>query len=553
MRNIFNVIGNIIFWLIVIATCLYFLPWALAILPVAIPIVIFIAIAVPVLWLIGQMIPVQLPADYVPPEEKAKAEALYGNAHFRDLREGIAGGFLPHSLDYEKEGIVLGLYDYGAFYGTPNKNFVRARYSGEEHILTFAGARSGKGVNSIIPTLLDFKGPVVCIDPKGQNAAVTARARRELGQKVYLLNPFNELNLGTHAYNPFEELRKSKDVYSFATDIAEALISIAGAKDMHWPEKAREFLTLYVLYVALHEQPDRRDFLRLRDILSFDETTMEKFFEHIRKSDKMHPSIKRLLGRMSRTPDRETGSVFSTISKNLNFLELEGIADYMKKPSDFSLSDFKKGKGTTIYIIVPDRQMHKMSGWMRLQLSLLSVFLKENRIETKNSPDVLFLIDEAAVVGPMLEIKKNMGIAAGLGIKYWLIYQSLAQLTTDYDKETADIFFSGACVQSFGIGDETTAKKCCFLGGKRGVAVKKQASHAPHGLMFVHKDDPRLREPEIRYDYIQKDLISPSEAKQFENDTILFFPRGGFPLKLKRMMYFKEPYFKKMCDPDPYH
>ena len=51
------------------------------------------------------------------------------------------------------------------------------RYDGAAHLLTMAPTRSGKGVGTIIPNLLLLDRSVICIDPKGENARVTARAR----------------------------------------------------------------------------------------------------------------------------------------------------------------------------------------------------------------------------------------------------------------------------------------------------------------------------------------------------------------------------------------
>lgn len=51
------------------------------------------------------------------------------------------------------------------------------RYDGPAHLITIAPTRSGKGVGTIIPNLLTANRSVVCIDPKGENARVTLRAR----------------------------------------------------------------------------------------------------------------------------------------------------------------------------------------------------------------------------------------------------------------------------------------------------------------------------------------------------------------------------------------
>lgn len=52
----------------------------------------------------------------------------------------------------------------------------------DRHLLTIASSRTGKGVSLLVPNLLLYDGSVIVIDPKGELARVTARARREKGQ-----------------------------------------------------------------------------------------------------------------------------------------------------------------------------------------------------------------------------------------------------------------------------------------------------------------------------------------------------------------------------------
>ena len=55
------------------------------------------------------------------------------------------------------------------------------RYDGPAHLLTMAPTRTGKGVGTIIPNLLTLDRSVICIDPKGENARIAGRARRQFG------------------------------------------------------------------------------------------------------------------------------------------------------------------------------------------------------------------------------------------------------------------------------------------------------------------------------------------------------------------------------------
>lgn len=71
------------------------------------------------------------------------------------------------------------------------------------HQMTFAPTGSGKGRAVIIPNLITYSGPVIVIDPKGENYLVTARARREMGQQVICIDPFNCVG-GTDTLNPLD-------------------------------------------------------------------------------------------------------------------------------------------------------------------------------------------------------------------------------------------------------------------------------------------------------------------------------------------------------------
>src|ERR1022692_4037120 len=64
-----------------------------------------------------------------------------------------------------------------------------------QHLLTIAPTRSGKGVSLIIPNLLNYRGAVLVVDPKGENAWVTAEYRRNvLGQKTVIVDPWDEVH-----------------------------------------------------------------------------------------------------------------------------------------------------------------------------------------------------------------------------------------------------------------------------------------------------------------------------------------------------------------------
>src|SRR5271169_6825379 len=115
----------------------------------------------------------------------------------------------------------------------------RVAYAQNRHLICFGPTRSGKGVCLEIPNLLRLGAggrdneplSIISIDPKGQNAAVTARWRRRVSDVVFL-NPLDVLSLGSSGFNPLAQLDPtSPHFFQHASAIAEALISIADGRD----------------------------------------------------------------------------------------------------------------------------------------------------------------------------------------------------------------------------------------------------------------------------------------------------------------------------------
>lgn len=64
-------------------------------------------------------------------------------------------------------------------------------YPSDKHVLMVVANRSGKGVSYILPSLLSYQGSVFVIDPKAENASITARYRSGLG-KVCVIDPWQK-------------------------------------------------------------------------------------------------------------------------------------------------------------------------------------------------------------------------------------------------------------------------------------------------------------------------------------------------------------------------
>jgi type IV secretion system protein VirD4 len=127
-------------------------------------------------------------------------------------------------------------------------------FNDDRHVTTFGGSRAGKGDSLVLPNLLTYKGSVICIDPKGENASVSAKWRSEvLGQKVYVLDPFRVAKVDAKlrkSLNPLEFLDlEDPEIVDDVSAIAEATIIPGNGKDPHWDETAKAFIKGVMLFI----------------------------------------------------------------------------------------------------------------------------------------------------------------------------------------------------------------------------------------------------------------------------------------------------------------
>ena len=119
-------------------------------------------------------------------------------------------------------------------------------YQGDRHALVVAPTRSGKGTTQLIPNLLEHEGSVMVIDPKGENALITAKARLEMGQKVMVVDPWQIATiegLQTARFNPLEWLvMGDADISENSMLLADAIIVKTGDKEVFWDQMAVGYL-----------------------------------------------------------------------------------------------------------------------------------------------------------------------------------------------------------------------------------------------------------------------------------------------------------------------
>jgi len=159
-------------------------------------------------------------------------------------------------------------------------------YSGDRHLLTVAPTRSGKGTTQIIPNLLTYEGSMLVIDPKGENAQITAKRRKELGQEVHIVDPWGIAHVEgfeTSSFNPLDWLDiADMDITENAMILADALVVESSNDKAFFIEEAKALLQGLIMFViTADEEEDHRTLKRVREHLVSSSEQQTKLFQEM--------------------------------------------------------------------------------------------------------------------------------------------------------------------------------------------------------------------------------------------------------------------------------
>lgn len=371
-------------------------------------------------------------------------------------------------------------FQSGMFWLGRNAKCVPVGVDDNRHIVTIAGSRAGKGTSLIVPNLLLYPGSVVVIDPKGENAALTARHRAQMrDHRVIVLDPFDEARLPADlcgAYNPLDLIDPAADeAIDLAGALASALVMKSNDKDAHWDESAKQLIEALILHVCdTEDDPQRRTLARVYQLLmrgdaefaeAIDEQALAQGEEppglnsfkalwmHMGACEAPNENVRDMIVGASETVramgEAERGSVLSTARRNTRFLGTPRIQKVLGSTS-FELESLKTHPGgVSLYLCLPARYLASHARFLRLIVNQVLFQMEAIGLaEPASGHPILFVLDEFAVLGHMETIEKAAGLMAGYGIKLWPILQDLTQLKRHY-RESWETFLGNAGTLTF--------------------------------------------------------------------------------------------------------
>lgn len=344
----------------------------------------------------------------------SKSRSLHGDARWATASEAREAGL------FEEEGLILGKF---------NGKFLMMNAA--KFIMLVAPTRSGKGVGTIIPNLLNWNQSCIVVDIKGENFDVTSGFRAAHGQEVYKFAPFDE-NFETHCSNPLAYVsRDPKFVVGELQSVGYMLYPKGDGDNAFFNDSARNLFVAVSLYCLESGYP-----LTIGEVLrrSSGNGRPKEFWQGVVDSgvsasgQALSKHCSGALSQFVSNSENTLTSILSTLTAPLGAFS-NPVVDAATSRDDFDLRDIRRRK-MTIYVVIPPNRLAEASLLINL---FFSIAIDQN---TKTLPEkdpslkylALLLLDEFPALGRVDKYVKSIGYIAGYGLRSLMIAQSMSQL-----------------------------------------------------------------------------------------------------------------------------
>lgn len=462
---------------------------------------------------------------------------LHGQAHFATEKEISNQGF------FSSTGLIVGQW---------GKRFLR--FPGTEFVLLSAPTRSGKGVSTVIPTLLSFTDSVVVLDIKGENFQTTSRYRSEhLGHQVFYWNPFSE---NSTRWNPLSYV--SNHQHLMARDLM-ALAVIIYPDDPHNPFFSNSSRNMFVaLGLLVLESPELThtigEIVRqatgkgigLREYLL---TVLRKRSQRSELSSKTSSVQNAFISNFSSQCVDSIHSLLQNSDETLKNIQssfmaplspwLIPLVDKATSENDFDLRQLRQQK-ITIYLHIPAGEILQAGFILNLFFSQL---INENVRELPEENSLLryqclLLLDEFSSIGKIDIIAKAIGFIAGYNLRLLMVIQDKAQLVACYGKEDAQNIISNmGLLVCFTPKQLEEAENLSKIIGDRSVTVHS-VQHANVGILNGGQYSQSLSVSEQK-----RPVMLPQELLSLSHKKLLLIRPGMSVINAKKIFYYENSYF----------
>lgn len=458
----------------------------------------------------------------------SKSRSLHGDARWATAGDARSAGL------FAENGLILGKFN-GKFLMMEDAKFV----------MLVAPTRSGKGVGTIIPNLLNWNQSCIVVDIKGENFDATSGFRARHGQEVYKFAPFDE-HFETHASNPLSYVnRDPRFVVGELQSVGYMLYPKRDGDGAFWNDAARNLFVALSLYCLESGQS-----LTVGQVLrtSSGDGRPKDFWQGVVDagvSASGQPLSKHCLDALRQfvsNSDNTLTSILSTFSAPLGAFTNPAV-DAATSRDDFDLRDIRRRK-MTIYVVIPPNRLAEASLLINL---FFSVAIDQN---TKTLPEkdpslkylALLLLDEFPALGRVDKYVKSIGYIAGYGMRSLMIAQSMSQLKDRelYGDEGARTLATNHTVQIiYAPSEQQDAQEYSEILGYYGLNSTSKGVSRGRGSVTNSENVSEQK----------RALMLPQELREIGPDRVIVMTDNCKPIFADKIKYYVDPVFKERLMP----
>ena len=432
--------------------------------------------------------------------------------------------------------------------------------------LCIGSAGSGKTFKFFKPNIMNCYGCYIIVDPKLDILSKEGNVLKNNGYDIKLFNIDDLAN--SNYYNPLEYIYEDKDVIFLVKSL---LLNTkadrnSSSSDGFWDDASELLLLTLISYVkycypkegqtiphvlelmlqANEYQTQTKEGKEKPEEITLLDQKIEELEKNIKKKKEENPGckcpesvvIEHYKG-FKLAPKKTSMSILISVMARLKFYNIETVRQVSIK-DEMELNMIGKKK-MAIFISIPptDRSTDFLSSIMFTQI--LKIIEKNAKESKKNKLDMptRIMIDEAKNVGKIPNIVEAIAYVRSFDAGITLVYQSLAQLQEQYDKEWKEIIDNCDSFLFLKGSEVETTKYISDKLGNTTIYTKNRSVSKGSNSSYSDNEQGMGRK-----------LMEPDEVGKLKKEECILFVEGK-PYFDSKYNTLKHPRIKETCEYHP--
>jgi type IV secretion system protein VirD4 len=395
-----------------------------------------------------------------------------------------------------------------------------------QSVIVFAPTQTFKTTGFVVPTVLEWAGPMLVTSIKTDLLGATLARRQSLGD-VHVFDPAHVTEMPRSRATPLWGATSWRGATRVAHWLVGAsnILSASGMNDAQfWVAMAEKLLAPLLFAAAIHDRNVGQVVRWLDEGPEASEAKVTGLLEDSGSEDALR-AWRATLNR----EERQRASVYSTAEATVRAFGDPYVIEETAG-ADYTPTTLLDGGANTLYLCAPEHEQERLAPLFSMLVQELLAVVAESAAATGRplDPPLLLLLDEAATIAPIPNLDKVAATVAGQGVQLLTIVQDFSQLSAIYGRRAPTAVNNHAAkIVGSGIADPETTN---YFSRIVGTARFEQ---------FSQTEGEKGRRSKTEGE-THRDLLPASAQRETEPGTGLLVYRHLPPTNISLRVWFRE-------------